>query len=523
MPREDTNILGERTRTLGTGVRTTAGALSSANLASVPSIDVQVPQNTPIFPVSGLNAEIPQLPQTQPEAQAQGFSEQLQGLFSGLEGESAFRAEQEQAQGLPALLKQQQDLAGRLSALQAEAKALPLQIQQESIGRGRTRGGVAPVETARLRENAIQALSTGALLEASRGNIALAQDLADRAVSQKFDPIREEIRTAQANLQLVLESPEFSRAEKNRALQTEIALQDRQRLIAKQEAIQRNITDTARIALENGAPVEVAQDIISNAISDRDALLRAGQYVQSPEAKVQLQNAILDNQRKRIEIQKAQEEYNILQRYGGLTPAQYLKQIEEDQKALKASKEAFDQSRADALIAKENITKIDAVLNSNAFDTIVGPTSFSRGGLRQKPGFISGTLSLGALGPLRGVIDEASGSADDTVALVQQMLDDQFLNKLIAVKARGATFGALSDNEGQALRNAANAIAQTAIRDKNDKVVAYDMSERAFKSEMQIIKDSVQRIYERASGELVSDDEQELLDSVFELDFNPAF
>lgn len=521
-PREkDRNILGEQTRTLPSGIKTTA--ISSADLNAVPQIDFRVPEPSPLFPVGSLNAELPALTPTEPEKQAQGFSEELQSLFSGLEGESAFRAQQEQAQGLPEQLKAQQDLASRLSALQAEAQAIPLQIQQESVGRGRTRAGVAPVETARLRENAIQALSVGSLLEASRGNIALSQTLADRAVAQKYDPIRERIRTAQANLQLVLESPEFTRAEKNRALQTEIALQDRQRLIAKQEASEKSISDTARIALENGAPVDVAKDIIDNATSEQDALIRAGQYIQSPEAKISLQNALLDNQRKRIEIQKAQEEYNILKRYGGLTPQQYLDQIEADQKALKASQESFEQSKADAIIAKENITKIDAVLNSNALDTIVGPTTFARGGLRQKAGVISGTLSLGALGPLRGSIDELSGSADDTVALVQQMLDDQFLNKLIAVKARGATFGALSDNEGQALRNAANAIAQTAIRDSNDRVVAYDMSEKAFKNEMQIIKDSVQRIYERTSGNLVSDEETELLDSVFELDFNPAF
>jgi len=263
------NILGERVRTTPSGVLTTAGAnaISVDDLQPTQSIDFNIPRDVPVFPVTGLNAELPQLQATQPEQQAQGFSKELQGLFGQLEGESAERAQQEQAQGLPDLLKQQQDLSARLKSLQAEATALPLQIQQESIGRGRTRGGVAPIETARLRENAIQALSTGALLEASRGNIALAQDLADRAVAQKFDPIREQIRTAQANLQLVLESPEFTRAEKNRALQTEIALQDRKTSIDKQAEDQKTVSEIARTVLEFGGSTEVAQDIIENSTS----------------------------------------------------------------------------------------------------------------------------------------------------------------------------------------------------------------------------------------------------------------
>lgn len=235
----DTTVLDARARQLGSDTITASDLTSSERF---PFVNPN-PEGSPVFPVAGLNAEAPQLPETREENIAQGFSTELQGLFGQLEGESAEQARQEDIQGLPAQLQAQQDLSGRLSALQAEATALPLQIQQESIGRGRTRGGVAPIQTARLRENAIQALSVSSLLEASRGNIALSQSLADRAVAQKFDPIREEIATAQANLQLVLQSPSFSRAEKNRALQTEVALQDRQRQIereASNETAKRN-------------------------------------------------------------------------------------------------------------------------------------------------------------------------------------------------------------------------------------------------------------------------------------------
>jgi putative ABC transport system ATP-binding protein len=61
-------------------------------------------------------------------------------------------------------------------------------------------------------------LSVSSLLEASRGNIALANDLVDREVKAKFDPVKEEIAAARANLELVLSSPEYTQAEKKRAL-----------------------------------------------------------------------------------------------------------------------------------------------------------------------------------------------------------------------------------------------------------------------------------------------------------------
>jgi hypothetical protein len=72
-------------------------------------------------------------------------------------------------------------------------------------------------ENSRLRTNAIAALGVSTLLEASRGNLAAAQDLADRAVQQKYGPIKEQIAAATANLELILNDPKTSLQDKNRA------------------------------------------------------------------------------------------------------------------------------------------------------------------------------------------------------------------------------------------------------------------------------------------------------------------
>jgi len=207
-------------------------------------------QEQPVFPVADL--EVPEIELTQPEQEAQGLTEQLQELTGGLTGQSAFRAEQEQEAGLPALQTMQTDLTAQLKAIQNEAQAIPLQLQQEATGRGITVGGLRPLQTARLRTNAIQALSVSSLLEASRGNIGLAQQQVDRAVAQKFDPIREQIAAKSANLQLILQSPEFSLEDKKRA-QTQLnAQQAKEKQVAKQEAEELAIKNVAVEAASKG-------------------------------------------------------------------------------------------------------------------------------------------------------------------------------------------------------------------------------------------------------------------------------
>src|SRR3990167_5836642 len=205
-----------------------SGQLDSSMLQSVPSADFQQPQAPSIYDVSTIEL-------TAPEKQAESEITDIQKLTQSLVGESAFRGEQEKTADFAGMEKSQQDLTNQLKALQAEAKAIPLSIQQEFAGRGVTKGGVAPIEAGRLRENAIKALTVSSLLEASRGNLTLAQDQIDRAVSQKFDPIREQINAKMFNLDLIMKSPAYSVAEKNRAQKQQFEIQKQQQALDSQK------------------------------------------------------------------------------------------------------------------------------------------------------------------------------------------------------------------------------------------------------------------------------------------------
>lgn len=213
-------------------------AINSSVFVSSPSLNYKKPKEVPIFAPTALDASIPApapLEATQPEQQANDLTTRLTELNNRLTGQSTYRAEQENVQGLPELQKTQTDLSSRLKALQAESLQIPLQLQQDAEGRGITAAGLRPIQDAALRRNTIQALGVSTLLEASRGNLTLAMDNVERSVAQRFDPIKEEIAAKSANLNLILNSPAYSLADKNRAQKQLAAEKQQEAQIAKSE------------------------------------------------------------------------------------------------------------------------------------------------------------------------------------------------------------------------------------------------------------------------------------------------
>src|SRR3990167_1985620 len=272
------------------------GSITGESLTPTSDISSKVIQPTPTItpPVAGLNTEVTEVPKlelTAPETDVQKRISEVLGLREGLKGEKSFRAEQEKAAGFPELNRTQTDLSSRLKALQNEALAIPLQLQQEAVGRGITAGGLQPLQTAALRNNAIQALSVSSLLEASRGNLALAQDQADRAVAAKYDPIKEEIAVKLANLDLILKSPEYTVAEKNRAQAQKTAHEAKNREVVKQEENSKTAQAMATAAVKlnpgNQGALFAAQQVQNLDPSDSQYLSKVfglvGQYQTNPE------------------------------------------------------------------------------------------------------------------------------------------------------------------------------------------------------------------------------------------------
>ena len=216
-------------------------------------------------------------------------------------------------------------------------------------------------------------------------------------------------------------------------------------------------------------------------------------------------------------------------------PTEWNKQRDEEEAALQDTRDEADLAITLGVSRSKDINQLETILNSKALDTVVGPTYLTRGLSRKDPGFISTPLSLVSkvfnptLQGLDGFLDEFS-SADDFIALTEQITSQEFLNKLVAEKGKGATFGQLSDREGDALRSAALAVNQTAIHkggEVSGKVIGYDMSEKEFKNQLTILQTEIKRLYQKTTGDVFTFEEKAELEALDDAlspgQFNPAF
>ena len=97
--------------------------------------------------------------------QAQGgtLGTQLEQSMRDVAGIPQQQLDLEKQAGLEQKRAQTKSALDEINRLSAEANIIPLEVQQESLGRGRTEAGIAPIESARLRENTVQALRANAL------------------------------------------------------------------------------------------------------------------------------------------------------------------------------------------------------------------------------------------------------------------------------------------------------------------------------------------------------------------------
>lgn len=260
-----------------TPVPAVTSTVNSSTLAPATPIPYTTPATTPAYPVGTLDTTIPTPPAvpTPSETQANSLTDTLKALNASLVGKSADQTAANTAAGVDTAQKTITDLSAQLSGLQNEAKAIPLSLQNDATGRGITAAGLAPIQSAQLRDNAVKALTVSTLLQAAQGNLANAQAQADKVITQKYGPIQEQITAATANLNLILNSPEYSLEEKNRA-QTQLDAQN-----AKQVALDKAKSDaaavltTAQNAAANGTDAITLQKITA-AKTPAEALKIAG-------------------------------------------------------------------------------------------------------------------------------------------------------------------------------------------------------------------------------------------------------
>lgn len=252
-------------------VQDNPGVITFSSLSPTRPLPITDPNPSPIPAVP----DVTPLQPTEQEGKASSLIKKLVTQNDSLVGKSAYQQEQETKYGVPAAQANINDLTAQLTALKNEAAAIPLQLQQQAAGKAITNTVLGAQENARLRTNAIAALGVSTLLAASQGQLANAQAMADRAVKAKYDPIEEQIQANKDNLQLIIDSPETTLQEKNRALQQQ-ALQDaKAEVTATKKADSTTIQKWAIEAIANGAPTLDAQAIMQIAHSSNPDLEKA--------------------------------------------------------------------------------------------------------------------------------------------------------------------------------------------------------------------------------------------------------
>lgn len=450
--------------------------ITSNALTPTTPVDFRNPNPVTPYPVASLDAT-PPVTMTAPETEADAVSKRLQELNQGLVGESAFRTSQENAQGLTDLNKIQTDLSARLKGLQNESLSIPLQVQNESVGRGRTVAGAGAIEAERLRNNAVASLSVASQLEQSRGNIATALAYVDRAVAQKYDPIREEIKAKIDNYNLIITSPAFTVAEKNRAASLKTQQDALARKIEKEAADAKEIYGTGLTALKYGADAATVA-LIQKAKTPEEAIQIGAKFLVDPKAKAELETTRIDNLYKQAQTAKLQKETRLL---GEQTAAEK-----------KAEREAFANAKTAIPVLQDKLDLIDGLIKSPGMAGTVGPYGISRW---------------------------TPFSADKSdrvnfIAGVNQLTSQNTLDALLNLKKQGGTLGALSEGEGQMLRSAASKIGTWELKE-DGKVYGYEASEEDFTKELKTIQTLTQRAIANASGDIMTADEKAFMDQAY--------
>jgi hypothetical protein len=151
---------------------------------------------------------------------------------------------------------------------------------------------------------------------------------------------------------------------------------------------------------------------------------------------------------------------------------------------------------------KQNIDNIEQLLTSGGMSTAVGTSILSRA-----PRGVLGTIGkiatvIGIPGLFKDAWKSTTGQTQDFIAGVEQLQSQLSLDSLINAKAKGATFGALSDTEMRILSASASKIGSYVVKDKEGKAVGYNTTEANFQKELNKINNFAKLDYLLKGGNL---------------------
>ena len=332
-------------------------------------------------------------------------------------------------QGLTARQKEVNDLTAQLNEINASTTAGQLALETKDVS---TTQGIVDRKASQLaRENAIKALPITAALNAAQGRLDSARSNISTMLSliQKDNEAKYQYDKDQIDMAMT-----FANADQKDALQK------RSEQLAKDKAEADRLAELRKTYVDAAIKVEDFKTAgkLASATSVED-LQTVGSTISSKVPDVQI-------------VESGGGIYSVNKKTGSIT-------------TLKASTDAGGTPAAKSIqqaSAQGNIDLITTLTTDKYLTSAVGPNTFAR----------------------TSFTNMFTGGKTNFIAGIEQLRSQLTLDSLINAKAKGATFGALSEGELKTLSQSASKLGTWAIKDKDGNVTGYNAKEGDFKKEL---------------------------------------
>jgi hypothetical protein len=487
-------------------------AISTAQLAKQTPVNVAVPQVNDLSTLASTASAYTGSAFDQEQANVDAINKQAQSQTSDIANlqrqignkssdlATQYQAVDETGTSVNSLAGKLRKLSAQSNALEADTLAKTLAEQNKATGQNITSTAVQRNIGDATRENAIKIAQLAMQSAIAKADYDTAKDYADQIVNAKYDKLQAEITAKLTNL-AGLKDYSLTPAQKKQAdAQTAKLLKEKQDNEDEREQ-KKGIENIGMTLRKYGVSDMVVKDVLSSE-NINDALIRAGNNLQDPAAKMELESIRLDQVLKKAQIQRQYRETQLL---GEPTPAE-----------TKATAQAIKEAKSSIPVMNDKIDTINILKNHSGLSSRVGTSIQSR-----TPQGILGTLGKAStIVGLPSLLGDAgakiSGSGQDFAGGVHKLVGGLTLQSLIDAKARGATFGALSEGELNILANSASAINDWEIKDDKGKGTGvWNIDEKSFKKELETIENLTRRALLLSQGTQFTSDEQNVLDEMY--------
>jgi len=432
------------------------------------------------------------------DAQNSQILNDLKSQMDIASGKAQTTADLNETQGVNTNRKQVTDLSNQIIALNAGNEAAKLNIGE--VAGGLTTANVANEQNRYDRQNAIKAITLGAQLQAAQGNLALANDMVSQAITAKYEPVQQRIDALKTFYDI--NKDQLTRFDSKALSEQQGRLAAAEKDLTEKKKNETDIQNMIVTASSQGAsPTLVAK--ASKAKTSSEAAMILGQYAGDywgTKLKIAQYTKTL------AEADKADRENRLggsvtTTGVAGNSPARsWLTQynsgamsLEDIYSKIGNSKTAEStKNQLSQLIANQGGKRVvpmdDAQITAinQQIKNIDDLTTSADLGYNGK--IISGATQGGAL----GFGARITGAKGDALAIARNLISNQTLQSLADAKAKGITFGALSEAELNAVANAASRLASKVIIDKDtNQISGFSGSEQGFKDDLLAIREGL--------------------------------